>query len=151
LGGLWIAFIGWFLLSGAQAANSQVQLQYLLKGAMVADVMSRTPQTVSGDLTIEQFVEDYALAKGIRTALVMEGGQLRGLIALADLRHVPRSRWSQEPVAQAMVPLDRLHAVAPGQSLNDVLPILAQHDLNQVPVVQDGQVVGVLSRDRIMQ
>jgi Zn-dependent protease/CBS domain-containing protein len=151
LGGLWIAFIGWFLLSGAQAANSQVQLQYLLKGVMVADVMSRTPQTVPSDLTIEQFVEDYALSQGIRTALVMEGRQLRGLIALADLRHVPRSRWGQEPVAQAMVPLDRVHAVAPGQSLNDVLPILAQHDLNQVPVVQDGQVVGVLSRDRIMQ
>lgn len=151
LGGIWIAFIGWFLLSAAQAANSQVQLQYLLKGVTVADVMNRTPQTVPGDMSIQQFVENYALSQGTRTALVTEDGRLQGLVTLADLSRVPRERWGQEPVERAMVPLDRVHAVAPSQSLNDVLPILAQHDLNQVPVVQDGHVVGVLSRDRIMQ
>lgn len=151
LGGIWIAFIGWFLLSAAQAANSQVQLQYLLKGVTVADVMNRSPQTVPGDITVEQFVEDYALSRGIRTALVTEDGQLQGLVTLADLSRVPRDTWGQELVERAMVPLDRVHAVAPGQSLNDVLPILAKYDLNQVPVVQDGHVVGVLSRDRIMQ
>jgi predicted transcriptional regulator len=64
---------------------------------------------------------------------------------------MPREQWGQDLVGQAMVPLQRLHAVSPGQSLNDVLPLLANNDLNQVPVVQNGSVVGLLDRARIMQ
>lgn len=151
LGGIWIAFIGWFLWQAARTANTQVMLQALLKGVTVADVMNRAPVTAPGDITVRQFVDDYVLAHGVRAAMVVENGQLRGLIALADLRHMPQDRWGQELVAQAMVPVQRLHAVTPGQSLNDVLPLMAQNDVNQVPVVENGQIVGVVTRDRIMQ
>ena len=50
-----------------------------------------------------------------------------------------------------MIPLDRLHVVSPQQSLNDVLPLMVSRDVNQLPVMQDGRVVGVLSRDAIMR
>jgi CBS domain-containing protein len=50
-----------------------------------------------------------------------------------------------------MIPVNRLHAVSPTQSLNDVLPLMANNDVNQLPVVQDGRVVGILSRDAIMR
>ncbi len=151
LSGIWIAFIGWFLWHAARTANTQVMLQSLLKGVTVADVMNRSPVTVPGDITLRQLVDDYVLAHGIRAAMVAENGQLRGLITLADLRRVPQDRWGQELVAQAMVPVQRLHAVTPGQSLNDVLPTMAQHDVNQLPVVENGQIVGVVSRDRVMR
>lgn len=151
LGGIWIAFIGWFLWQAARTANTQVMLQSMLKGVTVADVMNRSPATVPGDVTLRQLVDDYVLAHGIRSAMVVENGQLRGLITLADLRRVPQDRWGQELVAQAMVPVQRLHSVTPGQSLNDVLPLMAQNDVNQLPVVANGQIVGVVSRDRVMR
>jgi len=44
-----------------------------------------------------------------------------------------------------------LHVVTPQQSLNDVLPLMVGRDVNQLPVVQDGRLVGVLSRDAIMR
>lgn len=151
LGGIWFAFIGWFLWQAARTANTQVMLQSLLKGVTVAEVMNRAPVTVPGDITVRQFVDDYVLNHGVRSAMVVENGTLRGLVTLADLRQVPQDRWTQELVAQAMVPVQRLHAVAPTQSLNDVLPMMAQNDVNQVPVVQNGQIVGVVTRDRIMR
>ena len=151
LNGIWFAFIGWFLWQAARTANMQVMLQSLLKGVTVADVMNRTPVTVPGDITLRQFVDDYVLNQGVRSAMVVENGTLRGLITLADLRQVPQDQWTQELVAQAMVPAQRLHAVSPTQSLNDVLPMMAQNDVNQVPVVQNGQIVGVVTRDRIMR
>jgi predicted transcriptional regulator len=50
-----------------------------------------------------------------------------------------------------MIPLSRLHMASPQQSLNDVLPLMAGHDVNQLPVVYNGALVGVLSRDAIIQ
>jgi CBS domain-containing protein len=49
-----------------------------------------------------------------------------------------------------MVPLARLHVVAPHQSLADVLPLLAGHNINQLPVLGDGRLVGMVSRDAIV-
>jgi len=86
-----------------------------------------------------------------RTAFVVQGDQLAGLITLSDIRHVPREQWSQVPVGQVMIPLERLHVVSPQQNLNDVLPLMAGRDVNQLPVVQDGRPVGILSRDAIVR
>jgi predicted transcriptional regulator len=49
-----------------------------------------------------------------------------------------------------MIPLARLHVVAPQQSLSDVLPLMAGRDVNQLPVVENGTLVGILSRDAIV-
>ena len=69
---------------------------------------------------------------------------------LGDIRHVPREQWGQVPVGQAMIPMERLHVVAPQQSLNDVLPLKAGRDVNQLPVVQNGALVGIVSHDAIV-
>ncbi len=151
LNGIWIGFIGWFLLSSAQSANSQVMLQSMFRGVTVGDVMNRTPTTVPANISLERLVNESFLPGGLRSALVLQGDQLAGLITLGDIRHVPRDQWEQTPVGFAMIPLERLHVVSPQQSLNDVLPLMAGQDVNQLPVVQNGQLVGVLNREAIVR
>jgi Zn-dependent protease/CBS domain-containing protein len=151
LSGLWIGFIGWFLLSSAQAANSQVMLQSMFRGVTVSDVMNIRPITVPANISLQRLVDEYFLPSALRSALVMQGDQLAGLITLSDIRQVPREQWSQVPVGHAMIPLERLHVVQPQQSLNDVLPLMAGRDVNQLPVVQNGALVGILSRDAIVR
>jgi len=151
LNGIWIGFIGWFLLSSAQAANSQVMLQSMFRGVTVSDVMNTTPNTVPANISLQRLVDEYFLPQGLHSALVMQGDQLAGLITLSDIRHVPREQWSQVPVGHAMIPLERLHVVQPQQNLNDVLPLMAGRDVNQLPVVQNGALVGILSRDAIVR
>ena len=150
LDGLWLGFIGWFLLSAAQSANSQVMLESMLRGVTVGEVMNPKPTVVPANISLQQLVDEYFLPQGLRFALVMQADQLAGLITLSDIRHVPREQWGQIPVGQAMIPLERLHVVQPQQSLNDVLPLMAGRDVNQLPVVQNGAVVGILSRDAIV-
>ena len=151
LNGIWIGFIGWFLLSAAQSANSQVMLQSMLRGVTVGQVMDRIPATVPANISIQRLVDEYFLPFGLRTAFVVQGDQLAGLITLSDIRHVPRDQWATMTVGQVMIPLERLHAVSPQQNLNDVLPLIANRNVNQVPVVQDGKLVGVLTRDAIIR
>jgi CBS domain-containing protein len=151
VGGIWTGFIGWFLLSSAQSANSQAALQSMFRGVTVGQVMNRTPITVPANISLQRLVDEYFLPLGLRTAFVVQGDYLAGLITLSDIRHVPREQWPQTPVGHVMIPLERLHAVSPQQNLNDVLPLMAGRDVNQLPVVQDGKLVGVLTRDAIIR
>jgi Zn-dependent protease len=154
INGLWFGFIGWFLLQAAQAANSQVMLESVFKGVTVGQLMSPPPLTAPANISLQQLVDGYLLPLGARTIPVVRSDdqQLVGLMTLADIRHVPREQWPQTPVGQAMVPLERLHAVRPQQNLNDVLPLMTSRDVNQLPVVDDaGRLVGILSRDAILR
>lgn len=152
IGGLWIGFIGWFLLQAAQAANSQVMLESVFKGVTVGQLMSPPPLTTPANISLQQLVDTYILPQGIRSVPVVRDDELVGLITLADIRKVPREQWAQTPVGYVMIPLERLHIVRPQQSLNDVLPLMATHDVNQLLVVDEaGRLVGMLSRDAIVR
>ncbi len=151
LDGIWFGLIGWFLLSGAQSANSQLMLEVVFKGVTVSEVMNVSPNTVPANISLQKLVDELLLPYGWRSAFVMQGEFLAGLITLSDIRHIPRDEWAQTPVGLAMTPLERLHAVAPQQSLNDVLPLMVGRDVNQMPVVEDGRLAGVLSREDIMR
>ncbi len=151
LDGIWLGFIGWFLLSASQSANSQAMLTSVFNGVTVGEVMNPTPATVPANISLQQLVDATFLPGALRYALVMQDSHLVGLITLGDIRHIPRERWGQVSVSQAMIPLARLHVVTPQQSLSDVPPLMAGRDVNQLPVVQNGALVGILSRDAIVQ
>ncbi len=151
LDGIWIGFIGWFLLNAAQSARTQAAIDTVFRGVTVAQVMNPNPVTVPANISLQKLVDEYFLPQGLRSALVIQGDQLAGLITLSDIRHVPREEWMQKPVGHVMVPLEKLHVIAPQQSLKEVLPLMISEDVNQLPVVQDGRLLGVVSRDAVIR
>ncbi|HLG78008.1 MAG TPA: site-2 protease family protein [Ktedonobacteraceae bacterium] len=151
LDGIWIGFIGWFMLSAAQSARVQSAIDEAFSGVTVAQVMNTNPMTVPANISLQRLVHEYFLPQGLRSALVMQGDQLAGLITLSDIRHVPQDQWAQTPVGFAMVPVERLHVATPQQSLKDVLSLMTGKDVNQLPVVEDGRLVGVLTREAIIR
>ena len=64
--GLWMAFIGWFLLSAAKAAYTQQEMTERLRGVRVGDVMTRDCTVVDGNDNLQTFVNDYLLPTGQR-------------------------------------------------------------------------------------
>ncbi len=150
LGGFWIGFIGLFLLNASQAANSQVVLESMFRGVKVGQVMNAAPPTVPANISLQRLVDEYFLPHALRSALVVQADQLAGLITLNEIRDVPREQWAQVPVGHVMIPLEKLHVVSPDQSLNEVLPLMVGQNINQLPVVQNGQLVGLLNREAVV-
>jgi Zn-dependent protease len=151
LNGIWFGLVGWFLLNGAQSANSQIVLETVLKGVKVSEVMNSNPATAPANISLQMLVDDFLLPNGWRHTFVTQGEYLAGLITLSDIRHVPRDEWKQTPVGFTMIPSERLLTVSPQQSLNEALPLMVARNVNQVPVVVDSRLVGVLSREDIMR
>ncbi len=151
LNGLFIAFTGWFLLSAVHSARTHSTLETAFAGVLVSQVMTTSMVTTPANISLQKLVDEYFLPQGLRSAFVVQGDQLAGLITLSDIRHIPREQWAQTPVGLAMVPVERLHTVTAQHSLLEAMTLMTGRDVNQLPVVQDGKLVGVLTREAILR
>jgi len=149
--GLWIGFIGWFLLNAAQMSYKHVALKESLAGLTVTDVMSTDCPIVSGSIPLSEFVNHEVLRTGQRCFLVTQFDRLVGIITLHEVKRIPQAAWDSTPVASAMQPLDHLHMVHPLDPLAGILEKMTIEGVNQLPVVDDGKLVGILGRDRLLQ
>lgn len=149
--GLWLGFIGWFLLSAAQSVHAQSRLEEVFKGVTVEQVMNKDFVIVPANISLQRLVDEYMLPHGLRSAMVMREELFAGLISLSDVRHVPREEWGSTPVGLVMVQLDKLHVASPQQNVLDVLPLMNGVNVNQLPVVQDGKLLGVLTREGVLR
>lgn len=150
VGGLWIAFIGWFLLQAARESYMRVGLTHALDGVRVADIMTRDCPTVDGWLNVQNFVEQELLRTGRRCYFVLEKGEIAGLVTPHEVKEIDRAKWPFTTLHDIMRPLEDLRAVTPDTSLNSALESMGRYDLNQLPVVSQGHLEGVLSRSEIL-
>ena len=148
--GLWLVFIGWFLQNAAASSYQQLHLRELLKGVRVEQVMAPGCPQISGRSPLTEIVEDHILPAGQRCFLVAENGHPRGLLTFRDVTKVPRTDWNSVRVSEVMVPWNRLVQVNPKMELLDVLDLMDDSDVAQLPVVEANQLVGMLTRDQVL-
>jgi Zn-dependent protease/predicted transcriptional regulator len=150
-GGLWIAFIGWFLMDAAKASYAEVGTTAALRGMRVSDVMSRDCVIVNRGMSLRDFVDIYLLKTGQRCFAVEDQGRLVGIITPRDVSNISRDRWDETTVREAMRPLQELHLIAPDTPVLDALKLMARNDVNQLPVVANGTLQGMVSRSQLVQ
>jgi Zn-dependent protease len=148
--GVWIAFIGWFLESAAASQIQQTLVKGLLVGHKVSEVMNRDFPSLAGETTISEVVEKHVLAGGRRSFVVSQAGRPAGLLTLSGIREVPRDRWSTTTAEQAMIPFGRVVTIQAGAELWNALEKMGRDGVNQLPVVDDGTMIGMLSRDDVV-
>jgi Zn-dependent protease/CBS domain-containing protein len=149
LNGLWFAFIGWFLGNAATSSYRQLALQQVLKEHLTSEIMSRDYRMVPSDTTIEKLVNEYILPSG-RHCLVVADSHMLGLVSLENIKVVPRHQWASYTVKEAMTPFEKLKWVSPNEDLSSVLNILTEQGINQLPVIDGGNIVGIVTRDHLL-
>ena len=112
LNGLWLMFIGWFLLGAARSESQNLQLDAILGRLKARDVMRETFPTVSPAVPLQEVVDHHMLTEGERAVVVERDGAVLGILSVADIRRVPRDRWPDTPVQGAMTPRERVVSVA---------------------------------------
>ncbi len=148
-GGLWIAFIGWFLMDAAKASYADVEIKVALRGVRVSEVMSRDCAIVSPEMSLQEFVNTYLLRAGERCFAVEDQGHFVGLITPRDVGG--SDGWDKTTVREAMRPLQELHVITPDTPVLDALKLVTSKDVNQLPVVANGILQGVVSRSQLVQ
>lgn len=149
--GLWLAFIGWFLLSAAQASYAQVSITEALRGVRVSDVMTDDCVTVDASVHVQSLVDDLLLRTGRRCIVVKGHDRVLGLVTPNELRRIARERWRDVTAGDVMRPFDQLKTVGPDTPVSEAFTTMVRDDVNQLPVVSEGRLEGVVGRGHILQ
>ena len=152
---IWLAFVGWFLLSAAQASVSQLTIRETLTGLCAADVMSQEVPTIPRSMSLEEYSSEV-LRTGRRIHIVTMDDRLAGLMNVTALNQVPRDEWSMNSVQAVMVPREKILWASPEEPLQRLLERLMASDVNQMPVVSHGEdgaahIIGMVTRDAILR
>jgi Zn-dependent protease/CBS domain-containing protein len=149
--GIWLAFIGWFLSSAAERSYGAMLVQDVLDGITVSTLMRKSGWAVPADAVVSSVVNDWFMRSSVRAFPVLdEDGRFVGLVCVGDVRKIGQDAWSSTPVTSIMTPRERLVVVAPNEPATSALRKFAELDVDQLPVVGDGEhLVGMLSRGEI--
>lgn len=145
IGGIWLGFIGWFLLQAAGAESQQATVTERLGELTVRDLMTEAPVTVPSQLTLDRFVDELVWTARFTTYPVVDNGDVVGLLPFRCVAEVPRSEWPRRTVGSCMLALRDVPQFGPDTTASDALPDLASGTVGRALVLDGGRLVGLLS------
>ena len=148
--GIWIAFIGWFLESAAMSQLHQQVLQEHLTGHVVSEAMTNDYAIIPDDTTIQEVMDNHILGIGRRSLFVKKDNQFIGLITLHRIKDVAPDKWPYTYVTEVMIPHLETQKVDAGSPLWDALLKMDKNGVNQLPIIENGDIAGILSRESII-
>ncbi|MES2535993.1 MAG: site-2 protease family protein [Pseudomonadota bacterium] len=151
VGGLWISFIGWFLNNAALVSYRQLLIRDSFQNVPVTSLMQTGFANVPPDLPVDRLVEEYMLHRDQRGFPVVAGDRLVGMVCLEDIRKLDRGLWPVSMVRDIMTPAASLIQISPQDDVLKALSLLGERKVNQLPVVGDGRVQGLVRREDILK
>lgn len=144
-GGVWLAFLGWFLLMAAGAEARYVATRQALGGHRVGDLMVHEPATVGPEMTLGRFMDEVVWARRYTTYPVVEDGRAIGLLPFRRVAEVPRSEWDGRSVRDRMVRREDVPILRADDDLVEALEKLGASDVRRALVLDGDHLVGLLS------
>jgi Zn-dependent protease len=154
LSGLWLAFIGWFLNQAAEANYRRVEIEHVVAGVHVGDVMEHDWPTLPAQLTLDTFMDQVAMAQGPSFYVVTQGDQLIGTLDVGQVSRVPRGRWQETRIGDVMTREDAIVTLLAADPLLDALMRFEEGGGHGIPVVAPDDrrhLVGLLTRDALFR
>ena len=149
--GLFLAFVGWVLQSAATHSRNQVLLYETLRSVVAQDIMTKEYSVVNPQLSLSRLVRDYVMVTGQRYFVVADEAKLLGIVTVRNIKSVPRGRWKSARVGKVMTPVGKLKTAYPQQSGSSLLELMDEIGVNQIPVLEEDGVIGVVIRDSLIR
>jgi Zn-dependent protease/CBS domain-containing protein len=146
--GLWSITIGMLLalMLNSSEANALMRRRARAELASVRDVMSREVLLVAPDMSIEDFIKEVLSRSPNRCFPVARDGRLYGMLVLEDLKSIPRERWPEFSVRDAMRPVDESMFVTALTPIAEARAKIERGNFGGAVVIDsDGIIVGHVS------
>ncbi|BBO87721.1 CBS domain-containing protein [Desulfosarcina ovata] len=140
------------MLKGVNPEAAQQMIIDLIEGnqqssVQISDLMSFPVFSVPSDTSMDE-VAKILRQRGCTGLLVIDEGQLTGVISRRDFRKIRKEDQLQAPVKAFMS--TKVISIEPGKSPIQAAKIMVRHDIGRLPVVEDGQLIGIITRSDAM-
>lgn len=151
LGGIWMAAIAWFLHNAASASLQQVVFETRLRRVRAGDIVRHDDTTVWPGMSVAEVIEQFLLPGNRRAVPVADNGRLVGMITVSDVMKVPAEERARVPVGAVMGGREGLVTARADLPVQQAIEMLAEHDFEQLPVLDGDRLLGVLTRADVMR
>ena len=123
--------------------------RYALEGIKVASVMDRAAAYPDSDTTVRRFADEW-MATGEHDYVVVDDGEVSGIVSVVKLHLVARSLWSSTPLSDVL--RHDTPTASPDEPLHEVLERMAEHSLTVIPVLasHSGEFLGTVTSREVM-
>jgi Zn-dependent protease len=144
--GGWSILVGLFLLDTAAKVVKGAQATRLVT---VGEAMS-PPVAIEPQLAVNRFIDDVLPLHRQTSFPVAIKGRLHGILALQDLKSLPRENWPATRVQTVMRPVTAGFFVEPSTTLDSAQQLMKQNGIGAVAVVNSrGELVGFLQSGKV--
>lgn len=147
--GIWLIFIGFFLMEAAQVSYKQLVFKRALTGVHVFDIMTQNVITVPADLTLDKLIDNYFFRFRFASFPVTEDDRVIGVVTLHDVKEISKEEWSTTTVASTMTPLTENFITSAHSTVTSAMHLLATNGLGRLLVMDSDKLVGIVSQKDI--
>jgi len=146
ISGIWMAFLGWFLLQAAASEEAGSVVRTLLRSVPVSAAMTSPVVTLPDWVTVEQFLESVAPNHSFTTYPVHEpSGKLTGVVRLSDLVRIPSGERGQKHLIDVARSIAEVPVTNPREDLSALIQRIGAGLDQRVLVFDNGTLVGIVS------
>lgn len=143
-----IVIIALFIFFGAEQETTMTRYTSLLEGIQISGVMTKEVTSVSPSMPVPELINMMYMYKHLGFP-VIDREELVGIVALEDINK--SSEIDREAMKVKDIMTREVITLAPDQPLNEVLQKMAQRNVGRIPIVSDGNVVGIVTRSDILR
>jgi Zn-dependent protease/predicted transcriptional regulator len=142
--GLWLALIGMFLRGAAKQHQAGSDVAEALEGVRVATLMRTNNVTVPANASIRTLVEQWFDRRTDAAMPVYFRDRFVGVVSAEDAAKVPAEEWEEHTAREIMIPATSVPSTAPSDAAFDALRTMEAAETTALPVIDDGELVGML-------
>ena len=150
LNGLWLVFIGWFMINAANEGHKQVMVRETMINITAEQLMTKDCAMVSGETSIADLIDNYVINNGNRCFFILNNSNIEGMLTLQNIKKVKQANWSTIQVNRIMTPIDALITAPPEENAWTLIRRMDEADINQIPVIASGQLIGLVTRKNLL-
>ena len=145
-----LILLAFFIYIAASSEAQQTSLKAAFEGVTVRDVMTPADRlmTVDRDASVADLLNRMFEERHTGYPVV-HNGALVGMVTLddaSDIKEVERDAYRVEDVMDTEVP-----TIGPGADAMEAFERMQEHGVGRLPVVDDGDIVGIISRTDLMR
>ena len=148
--GLWCIFVGLFMKQSAVGSYQAVVLRSALVGVKVRQIMTENVISVDWLMAIDQLIDDFIYKHQFTSFPVFNRDELIGMVSLEGVKTISRDLRGFKQVRDIMTPIELVPCLAPADDASEALSRMISGNTGTMPVVEDGHLMGIVSRRDIM-
>ncbi|MBN1526857.1 MAG: site-2 protease family protein [Candidatus Omnitrophica bacterium] len=142
---LWIA-IAFFIYIAASSEEAQVDIKETLKKVRVRDILSRDFLKLTSDMTLKKVLETMFHSRQ-EDFPVVDGGRMTGFVTRQDIMNSIHQFGMEKSVSDIM--RKDFPALSETDKLGAVQELMHDKGMTALPVMKDGQVIGIVTFEDI--